>query len=270
MIEEAIRFGKDTHLVGVLSRPNHINTNRPAILLISAGLIHKAGPHRMHTLLAHQLVSVGYCVLRFDLNGIGDSRRSHAECGVNERSVLDIVSAMDFLERYNITGFVLGGLCSGAEDAFQTAHRDNRVKGIFMIDPHGYKTTGYYWRNFLFRVKRKTKWMIFSDIFNKEKSSRQSQELDELIAFRDYYPRHQVVEMLNTMLTRGLCVQYIYTGGVVNYFNYKRQFFDMFPELKSTQHVQVDYFPELDHTAIVEKDRNKIMGSIKHWVIANF
>lgn len=268
--EEALRFGSDAHLVGVLSKPINLTPETPCIILISAGLIHKAGPHRLHTLASRALVAQGYPVFRFDLNGVGDSRRSQSESDVNERSLLDVIAAMDRLSEYGIQRFVLGGLCSGAEDSFQTAHRDERVDGVFLLDPHGYKTKGYHYRNFFFKVRRKIKWWLWGDEFNRDKSNRQSEELDELVAFRKTLPCEDNLAMLKALIERQVKVHYIYTGGVVGYFNYKQQFYHMFPGLESSPYVQVSYFPELDHTAIVEKDRNKLIHLFKTWLTENF
>ncbi|MDA9003957.1 hypothetical protein N9J26_00540 [bacterium] len=268
--EEAVRFGVDAHLVGILSKPAVLDSDKPCMILISAGLIHKTGPHRMHTLISRALVTQGFAVFRFDLNGVGDSRRSLSEFDVNERSLSDIVSAMDFLAEQGIKTFILGGLCSGAEDSFQAAYRDSRVVGVFLLDPHGYKTWGYHYRDFWFKVRRKIKWWLWGDAFNKDQSTRQSEALDELVAFRETLPREGNLSILNNLVQRKVRVHYIYTGGVVGYFNYQQQFYRMFPKLEPSQYIQVSYYPELDHTAIIEKDRNKLIDLLKEWLAEHF
>jgi alpha/beta superfamily hydrolase len=74
MKETAIRFGKFDTLIGVITEPDTpAQDNRPIIILSNAGLIHRIGPNRIYVKLARLLAEDGYCVLRFDLSGVGDS-----------------------------------------------------------------------------------------------------------------------------------------------------------------------------------------------------
>ena len=62
------------NLVGVCSRPaSGIDTSKPCIIFINAGFLHRVGPNRMNTLLARALAAHGFCSMRMDLSGLGDS-----------------------------------------------------------------------------------------------------------------------------------------------------------------------------------------------------
>lgn len=70
--EEAHRFGRASHLVGVVGLPD---TRRAAIgvIVLNAGLVHRVGPFRLHVELTRRINATGYATLRFDLSTLGDS-----------------------------------------------------------------------------------------------------------------------------------------------------------------------------------------------------
>ena len=74
--EEAVRFGPDERLFGILTEPPPAAARPalPPILLLNAGCIHHVGPNRWYVSLARQLAQLGHRVLRFDLSGLGDSQ----------------------------------------------------------------------------------------------------------------------------------------------------------------------------------------------------
>ncbi len=49
---------------------------------------------------------------------------------------------------------------------------------------------------------------------------------------------------------------YIYTAGVSYYYNYAKQFGDMFRGLDSHGNIDVQYYPNADHTFMFSEDRN--------------
>jgi alpha/beta superfamily hydrolase len=89
-----------------------------------------------------QVVDAGFSVLRFDLSGIGDSESRRDVRSGKELAVLDIMDAMDFFTSINssITSFVLGGLCSGADNTHAAAITDTRIAGCISIDGFAYPT----------------------------------------------------------------------------------------------------------------------------------
>jgi len=138
--EQPLRFGVADHLFGVLSRPTSPPVReRPAIVILNAGSVNRAGPHRLYVSMARRWVGRGFTVLRLDLSGIGDSPAAvgTAENLVYPRDGLaDIAAAMDFLAAETGVGrFIVAGLCSGADLTFQIARRDPRLVGAVMMNP---------------------------------------------------------------------------------------------------------------------------------------
>ena len=72
--EQAVLFGSWTSLVGIVTKAvSPASANRPAIVILNTGIIHRVGHHRMFVTMSRALGAVGYTVLRFDFSGIGDS-----------------------------------------------------------------------------------------------------------------------------------------------------------------------------------------------------
>jgi len=72
--ERMVRFGADHRLFGVLTRTS-TSADRPVVVIFNAGAVHRVGPNRVSVTLARELAAAGLAVLRFDLEGIGDSVR---------------------------------------------------------------------------------------------------------------------------------------------------------------------------------------------------
>src|SRR5215471_10633060 len=96
--EDAVLFGAQRSLVGIVSHPADFDPARPAVLLLNAGLMHRAGPYGVYVKLARQLASLGFLVLRFDFSGVGDSPRRLDGVPQNRAHPLETKEAMDYLE----------------------------------------------------------------------------------------------------------------------------------------------------------------------------
>ena len=138
--ESLCRFGPGGRLFGVLAQPR-TSAGKPAVLLLNAGSIHHAGPHRLYVRLARELADRGHPVLRLDLEGIGDSvlrgpgRENHPYSPTAQR---DIADALAFLRgEHGCTRFVVMGLCSGAYNTFQAGlhAEDAGIERLVMINP---------------------------------------------------------------------------------------------------------------------------------------
>jgi alpha-beta hydrolase superfamily lysophospholipase len=170
--EEPIFFGAGDALFGILTRPpaQQRRRDRPAIIMTNAGTVHRIGPHRFYVGLARRWAALGFYVLRMDLPGIGDSP-APADCRENlcypRDGIAKVQEAMSALSaRLDAERFLLVGLCSGADIAFQTGYKDSRVAGTVMINPRTfcvhdlemvetYKRARYYFDALIDRNKLK-------------------------------------------------------------------------------------------------------------------
>jgi pimeloyl-ACP methyl ester carboxylesterase len=139
--ERAVIFGGARRLFGILTAPppDAARPDLPAIIMLSAGTVHRIGPHRMYVAMARRWAALGFHVLRVDLSGIGDSPAapgSVENVTYPRESVGDVQAAMDFLsETLRASKFILTGLCSGGDITFQIGFRHPRVAGAIMINP---------------------------------------------------------------------------------------------------------------------------------------
>jgi alpha-beta hydrolase superfamily lysophospholipase len=139
--ERPIFFGGARRLFGILATPppGTARPELPPIILLNAGAAHRIGSHRLYVPLARRWAALGFVVLRVDLSGIGDSP---VPAGCREsltypRDWLDDVrAAMAFLtEATGAQGFIVTGLCSGGDIAFQLGFKEPRVAGAIMMNP---------------------------------------------------------------------------------------------------------------------------------------
>jgi pimeloyl-ACP methyl ester carboxylesterase len=134
--ESVHRFGVDGSLVGVLAQPAG-RLPDTAVLMLNVGGNYRIGPNRIYVRAARALAAAGYCALRFDLPGVGDSQMDADFSGANmytRESTLHVRQALDFLAAGGCKRFYLMGICSGAYVAFQTALSDERVTGQVLLN----------------------------------------------------------------------------------------------------------------------------------------
>lgn len=137
--EEAILFGKNRSLFGILHTTTQSQNERPAIVMINAGTVHRIGPHRLYIKMARHWADLGFSVFRLDLSGIGDSvvrEGSEENLTYPKTAHEDIDEAFKLLEQMlGVKNFILIGLCSGADITFKTGFKDPRVVGAILMNP---------------------------------------------------------------------------------------------------------------------------------------
>jgi hypothetical protein len=70
---------------------------------------------------------------------------------------------------------------------------------------------------------------------------------------------------IQSLVNRNAQLLYVYTGGVTSYYNYTRQFFDMFAGLKPRDRISVEYYPNADHTYTFSEDRERMVERVVEW-----
>src|SRR5665213_550539 len=138
--ERPVHCRVDGRLFGIVAPPvEPPPPERPAILLLNAGAVNRTGPHRLYVTMARRWAALGFAVLRIDLSGIGDTPAADgaAESLVYPRDGLtDIDAAREVLARETgASRFIIAGLCSGADFAYQIARRGGPLAGVIMMNP---------------------------------------------------------------------------------------------------------------------------------------
>lgn len=137
MTERAQLFGRPRALVGILTSPSPgvASDALPGVIILNAGILHRVGPNRIHVKIARRLAGAGFHTLRFDMSGIGDSCVRADNLSFEKRAIQETREAMDCLGmKAGIDTYMLVGICSGADVAFEVARVDERVAGLYLIN----------------------------------------------------------------------------------------------------------------------------------------
>ena len=263
--ERVVGFGEG--LVGVLTVPTGRTPRRTAVVLLNAGLVHRMGPFRLYVQLARRLAAKGYVVLRFDQSGLGDSPLSSRLSESRKRD--EIGAAMDAVTHETGVGrFVLGGVCSGADDAFNLAPQDPRVAGVVLLDGVGYVTRGHRIRHYLPRLFNPARvWRALRRRLRKGDGEPRAVGNDDL---RDFPRREEAVGRLHALDARGTQVLMLYTGGVASYHNHRRQAREAFGRVMDSPNMASEYWPECDHTFYVRAHREQLFACLQDWMGSRF
>ncbi len=262
-------FGDHDHLVGWYSAPDQRTKSDVAVVMLTPGMLSHIGPMRLHVQLARGLERMGMASFRFDLSGIGESLPIGASGCSLERASTEIRQALDWLEsQYGFKQFALFGLCSGADDALTASLADERVIGLSLMDGCGFKTSRFYLNHFsqkyLPKLLSLKKWReLFSNQFQGTKPAFRSMPMGQDI--REFADRETCEKQILSLLSRGTRMQWIYTGGSIEYYSYANQFFEMFPSVQPNSQLSIHHYPEIDHLATMQRDREHIQNLILDW-----
>lgn len=152
MAERPVVFDcEGSQLLGILHEPG-TPARAGMLIVVAGGPQFRVGAHRQFIALGRQMAAAGMPTLRFDHRGTGDSE---GECKGFLDMGADIGAAIDvfFKEHPSLERVVIWGECESASAAAFYAHNDDRVDGIFMVNPWVRTEAGqaqtylkhYYW-----------------------------------------------------------------------------------------------------------------------------
>mgnify|MGYP005855093025 FL=1 len=133
-------------LFGIFHIPDKTGNLRAriGINIVNPGIKYRVAPHRLNVKLARQLCRLGYYVLRFDPEGIGDSEGDLPEgmplgdvwhqiqSGLFVNDTLDANNM--FMAKYHLDHLLIIGNCGGAITALLAGAKDMRVEGLVLVD----------------------------------------------------------------------------------------------------------------------------------------
>jgi pimeloyl-ACP methyl ester carboxylesterase len=267
MQEQAFRFGRARHLVGIAGLPASPAQDVVGVIVLNAGLVHRIGPFRLHVEMTRRLNAQGYPTLRFDLSTIGDSASSGESQTRKQQICADVADAMQLLgEQAACKRFVLIGLCSGSQSAHMVACSDAKVAGAVFLDGYAYRTLGYRLRYYVPRLLDARRWMR---VFSRNRKANQGRSSEPTFTVAPL-PQAVVRADFAGMLDRGIKLCLIYSGGISQYFNHARQFRECFGRVMAHPDVSTSFLKEADHTYILTGDRNRLLDGIERWLSHNF
>ena len=276
MREEIRRLGNAGRLSGIVTLPpDHAahTAKGPLVIFITAGLVHKPGPHRLYVQLARTLAASGFTCLRFDLSGIGESAFGHDRGDAERAAVDDVREVMDELaSEYDATTFVLAGLCSGAEVAHRTAVADARVRGMVALDGYILRNVRYYVHHYLPRVFSLRKWLDFarSRLHGGASGLPHDAEQEALEFWAGPPPSRAALENdFRALVSRDVRQLQVFSGGSGD-CSYENQFRDVFSNVDFRNTLTLRYNRAADHMYILSSDRRNLIRTITRWMHRNF
>ena len=279
MKETPLLFGPNRNLIGIWSEPE--GTAQPAVclLLINAGVVHRIGLHRINVKIARHVARQGWPSLRFDLSGLGDSRMVGDAGGFREQAVGDIRTAMDHIERsHDIHRFALFGICSGAYNGYAAALADPRIVGVSMMDGHAYRSWKTRWMRHLQRLQVVTPGEVLAALGRRLaapfKTLRKWPPADEVVDTGGAVEtdpvvsasREQFAQAMQTLVDRGVAVQLVYSGSLIDYYSYAGQFADVFGRQAFAGKVLCDHLPQMDHSVSLLAGQAALLGRLDRWI----
>ena len=276
--EKAVRFGTTASLVGVLTEATAgvPDPDRPAVLFLNSGILHRVGSCRMHVRLARALSAAGFHCLRFDYSGIGDSDQRRDSLSFEESAVVETREAMDYLAKAKGTKrFVLMGLCSGADMAHETAVADARVTGLVMLDAWAYKTLGYKLRRYgpkLFdlaswRNSLGIRWRLSRGTYVNRRAcvpGSEGVEYEVPKYVRVFPPRERIAKEIKAFVARGVQMYYLWTGGLEEY-NHRGQHQATFREVRFGSLLREEHLPDADHILTGLPHQEYVVRNVVAW-----
>ena len=130
-------------LFGILHEPERPRTPRSGVNLLNPGLKSRVAPNRLNVILARELATQGYFVLRFDPPGVGDSGGELPEAPLPE--LWQKVQRGAFVEATRLANHAFAahcaldeivgvGNCGGAITALLAAAGEPRVTRLVLLD----------------------------------------------------------------------------------------------------------------------------------------
>ena len=287
MKERGVLFGEPKGLLGILTEPAAAPpADRPAVVFLNAGLVHRVGPHRMSVRLARALAEAGYLALRFDLSGVGDSEPRRDALSYAERALLDVKQAVDFLaQSRGVRRVVSVGLCSGADNSYWAALRDPRIAGVVSLDGFAYRTPRFYARYYGPRVLRPASWRTLGKkalgLARKRldkalgssggSASGAPEQAEKVPAYvREFPPKAEYAAGLATLAQRGARLLLLYSAGMHEYYNYEGQLWDAFPAPELRDAVTTRFFAGANHTFTELAFQDRLTEVVTAWVRSTF
>lgn len=270
LMEEPLHFGENGRLFGILTRPSAPRPNAPNLpvfVWVNSGFLHRVGPRRLYVRLARALADEGFTTLRVDLSGRGDSF-ADANLTTEESLADDYRSIVSVLEaRLGRVTLVVGGLCSGADDAIRLAFNDSRVVGMVLMDAVCDPDAGFKARDFVRRCTnfaRYRHWLKKRIKGPKAPGDDTKQAIDKL-SLREFPVRRQMQEAFRLIHERNGQVLSLFTGYAEEYYNQVGQMARVL-ELNDNQQFCIELFwPDASHTLSLELHRSRLIEAVKTW-----
>lgn len=275
MAEETVILGAENHLVATLTPANRADADPPrcVAILSNSGVIPRIGPHRMNVRLARRFADMGIPSIRFDMSGLGDSRRSSGSLPVEQQWVADTRAVMDTAQaHFGCDRFFMVGLCSGAEVAHLVALEDRRMRAAVLWDWCAYPTLQSRLRTALYKLRRAGLRTALRKLLARALPAFRSlgQEVgraeDRAVNFSQSPVRGDYARSIQTLVDDGVELLFAYGGGEPEWFNHRGQFRAMFGGYRFVDKVAFTYLEMCDHLITRREAQQMFTQMVVQWL----
>ena len=285
LMEEPLQFGAGGRLVGILTMPSvppRKAQELPVFVYLSAGLLHRVGPYRLHVHLARELAQMGFTSLRVDLAGSGDSPRRPG-LTYPQSVAADFEEISGVLEsRLGRLPLVLAGLCSGAHSAIRLTPEAPQIVGMVLLDPICFPDDGFRARAVIQKYTNPARYIAWlkhrfknltiprggrheDDHFSEALRPEDSLIREQLAAAWGDPTREQLRRAFESIRERRGRVLSVFTHSALAYYNQAGQLGRIVGVEGYQQFCTELFWPQAQHTFPLYLHRRRLIEEIKTW-----
>lgn len=252
MVEQTLILGAENHLVATLTpAAQRLSTPPPFVaVLTNSGVIPRSGPHRMNVHLARRFAALGIPSIRFDMSGLGDSRRSSSGQPLMAQWVSDTRAVMDLAEsHFGCPRFFMIGFCSGAEVAHLVGLEDTRLRAALLWELYAYPTVESKLRKLAYRLRRAGLQGLLLKAMARLKNTVSQTESAPAAAPQSSQapPIDEFARRIQILVDQGVELMFGFSGAQPEWFNHPGQFKGMFGRYAFFDRVSLGFLKNCDH-----------------------
>jgi pimeloyl-ACP methyl ester carboxylesterase len=261
----------------VVTEPDAGAGERPCLVVLNSGWIHRSGPGRLGVEIARRAAEAGFAALRFDFSGIGDSAARVPPHDAIACGIADAKAAMDHLAASGMKRFVLVGLCSGARHAHYIATADERVVGAVLLDGYSFPTLRSNATKLRERFEDPIAVLLSARRLIARLISGRTVTMPMVVPREEdgaaFFPRDptraEMARHLALLARRRVGLLCVYSGEWRTY-SYEGQLKDAFPELPLASLLVERIFPTADHLYFTQPERAQLLSTVIGWLRDRF
>lgn len=263
--ESALNVDPATGLFGILTLPRQALRDT-GFIFMNPGLLHRVGPFRLYVDIARNLANAGFASLRLDQSGKGDSDALPG-LAATEVTIANLRSAAECLARETgVRRFVVGGLCSGADDALQAGSQLEGLAGLFMFDGYVHRTARFYFHRYgpkLFSLQSWMKRLSFSEVHSKPTNN-------DIGKLRNWGTPTEMIERYRMLIDKGVYILAVFSGWNDNCYAYPSQFIESISHRQAATYAAELHIPGSTHLLHLSVHRQRAVDGVTGWATARF
>lgn len=271
IMEKPLRYGERGRGFAMLTLPEQLD-NAPLVVLLNAGLLHRAEPYRLNVLAGRKLARIGFLCVRVDLSGKGETPVRE---GMSNRDsvALDWKFLCQALDRqFGRRPTIVMGLCSGADNGMKLAAKDERIRGLVLLDARSSRDPLFLYRHLMLRARCWEQWarLPFTVVRRLKGRLLKDQATNEPdMDLRDLPRPEDLRSCLDNLMRNDGRILAVFTREELDFYNQAGQFART-AGVPGLERICTELFwPDVDHTYPVSAHRTRLLTTVEGWAKAN-